>query len=142
EAMAFRKQHVKIELYEDPPDATVSVEHGDGTEAPSDLGLRINGKTDASSRVDLSTQLLVAHLPMAARPESKDVFILGLGSGITGGAALGHPIDHLVIAENCEPVVRAARFFDQWNAGVLTDPRVRIRIEDARTLLKLSPQLY
>ncbi|HXJ60212.1 MAG TPA: fused MFS/spermidine synthase [Verrucomicrobiae bacterium] len=142
EAMSFRRAHVKILFYEDAPDATVSVEHGDGIEAPADMGLRINGKTDASSRVDLSTQLLVAHLPMAARPESKDVFILGLGSGITGGAALGHPIDHLVIAENCEPVVRAARFFDQWNAGVLTDPRARIRIEDARTLLKLSPQLY
>ena len=142
EAMAFRKAHVQIQFYEDAPDATVSVEHGDGIEAPADVGLRINGKTDASSRLDLSTQLLVAHLPMAARPDSKDVFILGLGSGITGGAVLGHPVEHLVIAENCEPVVRAAKFFNQWNAGVLSDSRVRIRIEDARTLLKLSPQLY
>jgi spermidine synthase len=142
EAMAFRKEHVEILFYEDAPDATVSVEHGDGIEVPADYGLRINGKTDASSRVDLSTQLLVAHLPMAARPDSKDVFILGLGSGITGGAVLGHPVERLIIAENCEPVVRAAKFFDRWNAGVLQDPRARIWLEDARTLLKLSPQLY
>jgi predicted membrane-bound spermidine synthase len=141
-AMAFRKQHVKIEFYEDAPDATVSIERGDGVAVPDDVGLRLNGKPDASSRMDLSTQTLVGHLPILARPESKDVFILGLGSGITGGAVLGHPIEHLTIAENCEPVVRAAKFFEKWNAGVLTDQRTTIRIEDARTVLKLSPKLY
>jgi predicted membrane-bound spermidine synthase len=141
-AMAFRKQHVKIEFYEDAPDATVSIERGDGVAVPDDVGLRINGKSDASSRLDLSTQTLVGHLPLLARPESKDVFILGLGSGITGGAVLGHPIEHLTIAENCEPVVRAAKFFEKWNSGVLTDKRTTIRIEDARTVLKLSPRLY
>ncbi len=141
-AMAFRKQHIKIEFYEDAPDATVSIERGDGITVPDDVGLRINGKPDASSRLDLSTQTLVGHLPLLARPESKDVFILGLGSGITGGAVLGHPIDHLTIAENCEPVVRAAKFFEKWNSGVLTDKRTTIRIEDARTVLKLNPTLY
>jgi spermidine synthase len=141
-AMEFRKQHVIIEFYEDAADATVSVERGDGRQLPDELGLRINGKTDASSRGDLGTQMLVAHLPLLARPESKDVFILGLGSGISGGAVLGHPIERLTIAENCEPVVRAAKLFEQWNGGVLTDPRARIRVEDARTLLKLSAQQY
>lgn len=141
-AMDFRKEHIKIVFYEDAPDATVSIEHGDGVAVPDDVGLRINGKPDASSRLDLSTQTLVGHLPMLARPESKDVFILGLGSGITGGAVLGHPIEHLIIAENCEPVVRAAKFFEKWNSGVLTDKRTTIRVEDARTVLKLSPQLY
>ena len=141
-AMDFRKQHIKIVFYEDAPDATVSIEQGDGVAVPDDVGLRINGKPDASSRLDLSTQTLVGHLPMLARPESKDVFILGLGSGITGGAVLGHPIEHLTIAENCEPVVRAAKFFEKWNSGVLTDKRTTIRVEDARTVLKLSPQLY
>ncbi len=141
-AMSFRKTHVTIDFYEDAPDATVSVEHGDGIGAPDDVGLRINGKTDASSRFDLSTQLLVGHLPLLARPESKDVFILGLGSGITGGAVLGHPIEHLTVAENCEPVARAAKLFEKWNGGVLTDARTRLRIEDARTILKLSPQQY
>jgi predicted membrane-bound spermidine synthase len=141
-AMAFRKQHIKIEFYEDAPDATVSIERGDGVMVPDDVGLRINGKPDASSRLDLSTQTLVGHLPLLARPQSTDVFILGLGSGITGGAVLGHPIEHLTIAENCEPVVRAAKFFARWNSDVMTDRRTVIRIEDARTVLKLSPRLY
>lgn len=142
EAMALRKAHVKIHFYEDAPDATVDIEQGDGIGAPADLGLRLNGKTDASSRADLCTQLLVGHIPMAARPDAKDVFVLGLGSGITGGAILGHPIEHLTIAENCEPVIRAAQYFAPWNRGVLTNPITKIWTEDARTILKLSPKKY
>src|SRR5207244_3283542 len=46
------------------------------------------------------------------------------------------------IAENCEPVVRAARFFDPWNRGVVTNHLIKIWREDARTVLKLSPELY
>jgi spermidine synthase len=140
--MDQRKQHIKILFYEDAPDATVSIEQGDGVGAPDDIGLRINGKTDASSRSDLSTQLLVGHLPLLARPDAKDVFILGLGSGITGGAVLAHPVERLVVAENCEPVVRAAKFFEPWNRGVLSDPRSRVLVDDARTVLKLSPRTY
>lgn len=142
QTMALRKKHIKIHFYEDAPDATVSVEQGDGVGAPSEWGLRLNGKTDASSRGDLSTQLLIGHIPMAANPDAKEVFILGLGSGITGGAILGHPVDRLTIAENCEPIIRAARFFDPWNRGVLTNTHTRIVCEDARTFLKLSPKKY
>ncbi len=142
DVMEQRKKHIRILFYEDAPDATVSVEQGDGVGAADDIGLRINGKTDASSRSDLSTQLLVGHLPMMARPEAADVFILGLGSGVTGGAVLGHSVKSLTIAENCEPVIRAAHFFDPWNGGVLTNDRTRILVEDARTVLKLEPRAY
>ncbi|HXU18711.1 MAG TPA: fused MFS/spermidine synthase [Terriglobales bacterium] len=142
EAMTLRKAHIQILFYEDAPDATVDVEQGDGIGTPADVGLRLNGKTDASSRVDLSTQLLLGHIPMAACPDAKDVFVLGLGSGITGRAILAHPVEQLIIAENCEPVVRAARYFEEWNGGVLTNPVSRIWMEDARTLLKLSPKKY
>jgi predicted membrane-bound spermidine synthase len=142
DALTLRKKHTKTHFYEDAPDATVSIEQGDGIGAPADVGLRINGKTDASSRYDMSTQLLIGHIPLAANPDAKEVFILGLGSGVTGGAILGHPVDHLTIAENCEPIVRAARYFAPWNRGVLTNPLTRIVCEDARTLLKLSPKKY
>ena len=141
-AMANRKRYVKLLFYQDAPDATVSVEQGDGIAIAPDVALRINGKADASSGRDMCTQLLSAHLPLLAKADAKDVFILGLGSGISAGAAIAHPITNLVIADNCAPVFRAARFFDQWNRGVLTNPVVRPRIEDGRTLFKLSPQTY
>ncbi len=137
--MELRRKNVDILFYEDAADATVSVEKVKGA---TEIALRINGKPDASTEGDLSTQFLLAHLPMLARPDSKDVFVLGFGSGITGGALLGHPIEHLNIAENCRPVLRAAKLFEPWNHGVLTNARTRIWPEDARTVLKLSPQKY
>ncbi|HSY42544.1 MAG TPA: hypothetical protein VK811_01450, partial [Candidatus Acidoferrum sp.] len=91
---------------------------------------------------DLSTQFLVSHLPMLMKPGAKDVFIFGLGSGISAGALTSYPLDRLTVAENCEPVIRASQFFTNWNRNVLLDPRVKLWREDARTVLKLSPQTY
>ena len=107
--MAAWKKHIKIVFYEDAPDATVSVDQADGLATPAVLGLRINGKADAGTR-DMETQLLLAHLPMLSRPGAEDAFVLGMGSGITAGALLAYPVEHIDVAENCEPVIRAARF--------------------------------
>jgi len=79
---------------------------------------------------------------MLLRPESKDAFAFGLGSGITASALLRYPLDHLTVAENCAPVIRAAKLFAPWNRGVLTNALTRIRLEDARTVLKLDRQKY
>src|SRR5207253_4318669 len=140
--MSDRKKEVTLLFYEDAPDGTVSVERRGPDKPDTEVVLRISGKPDASNHGDLSTQLLLGHLPMLMRPESKDVFAFGLGSGITASAFLNYPIDHLTVAENCAPVVRAAKFFAPWNRGVVTNALTRIRLEDARTVLKLDPQKY
>ena len=137
-----RKQLVKILFYEDGPDATVTVEQTGGEGLNADLFLNINGKADASSRGDLTTQLLLAHLPMLARPGSEDVFVLGLASGISCRGFLAYPIKQLTVADNCEPVTRAVDFFALWNRGVRTNPVTRLRVEDARTVLKLESKKY
>ena len=139
--MAGRKKAIDILFYEDAPDATVSVEQRI-LPGLTNLALRINGKPDASSYGDLCPQLLVAHIPMFARPQSKDIFLLGMGTGISASAVLAHPIDQLVLAENCKPVLRAAEFFKPWNRDVLHNPKLKIAYEDARTVLKLSPQQF
>jgi hypothetical protein len=140
--MPLRKQHIKILFYKDAPDATVSVESVDGIVGPESIGLRINGKPDAGTDVDLGNQLLLAHLPLLVKAAAKDVFVLGMGSGVTAGAALAYPIERLDIAENCDPVITAANIFAGWNRHVLDDPRTHVWREDARTVLKLHPQLY
>jgi predicted membrane-bound spermidine synthase len=140
--MAWRKEHTKPRFYEDSPDATVIVEETDSPTTPTALGLRINGKPDASTGMDLDTQFLLAHLPMLAKPGAQDVFVLGLGSGVTAGATLDYPIKQVVVAENCPPVIEAAELFREWNRNVLHDPRAHVWSEDARTVLKLQPQQY
>jgi spermidine synthase len=140
--MQDRIKTTDLLFYEDAADATVSIERGPSQFATNEITLRINGKADASSVGDMSTQVLLAQLPLMAKPDSKDVFCFGVGSGVTAGSTLGYPIEHLTIADNCEPVLRAVKFFEPWNHGVMTNDRVRLYREDARTVMKLSPQKY
>ena len=133
-----RAKETKLIFYKDAADATISVERDEDSE----LVLRINGKGDASSHGDLSTQILLGQLPLMMKPDAKDIFCFGLGSGITAGTTLGWPIEHLAVAENCKPVLAAAKLFASWNNGVLANNRVHIFDEDARTVLKLNPQKY
>lgn len=140
--MTWRKQHIKLLYYQDGADATVSIEKVDGIAAPGEIGLRIDGKPDAGTLLDVGNQLLLAHLPLLAKPGARDVFVLGFGSGMTAGATLGYPIERLDLAENCEPVIQAAPLFGDWNRYVLKDPRTHLWLEDARTVLKLRPQQY
>jgi spermidine synthase len=141
ESMAERRKQVELLFYKDSADATVTVEKS-ATNQIEQIGLRINGKSDASSFGDAATQYLLAHLPMTVRPDATNAFVLGFGSGITAGALLGHPIQHLTIAENCKPVLEAGPLFAQWNRGVLTNERTRLINDDARAALKLRPDRY
>jgi spermidine synthase len=140
--LPWRAKEIKIIYYKDAPDATVSVESMPLPNDEPQISLRINGKPDASSHGDLSTQLLLGHLGLLARPEAENVFILGLGSGITASAALAHPVKEIVVAENCKPVVESAALFGKWNREVLKNPLVKVVFEDARTVLKLGGKNY
>jgi spermidine synthase len=101
-----------------------------------------SGKMDASSRGDMQTQTLLAHLPMLLHPRAKKVMVLGLASGITAGEVLHYPVEQLDILEISRVVVGGSRFFDPWNNNVLSDVRTRLIIQDARAHLTLTRQEY
>jgi spermidine synthase len=103
--------HQSLLFYKDGKDTTVTVAKGkDG-----DLFLKMNGKTGASSRGDLPTQLLLAHLPLLLKPNANQVLVVGLGSGITVGSALRYPLQRLDLVEISAGVVEAANFFKEHN---------------------------
>lgn len=120
-----------LPFHRDDRDATVAVSR----EASGRLHLKVNGKTDASDGEDMATQRLLAHLPLVLRPGARSALVVGLGSGVTAGAALAHPLDHLDIAELVPAVVEASRLFDHVSGAPLDDPRARLHVGDARTLL-------
>lgn len=106
--------------------------------------IAINGKVDASTTDDMPTQVLLSLLPMQFVQQPDDVLVIGLASGVTAGAASLHPeVDRLQIVE-LEPVIgRAARYFDEWNHSVLSDPRVELIHNDGRNhLLLAEPESY
>ena len=104
--------------------------------------LRINGKTDAGDSPDNLTQRLLAHVPLLLHDDPHSVLVVGLGTGITLGAALLHPIDHADVMEVSPEVVEASRFFAEANGRALGDLRARLRILDARTWLAASNARY
>jgi spermidine synthase/tetratricopeptide (TPR) repeat protein len=131
-------QKQSLLFYQDDKDATVTVVKGrDG-----DVFLKVNGKTDALSRGDLPTQLLLAHVPLLLNPDAKQVLVVGLGSGITAGSALRYPVERLDLVEISAGVVEAAHFFKDHNYNVLQDPRLHLHLEDANTFLRLSSRRY
>jgi spermidine synthase len=122
-------------FYRDGSDSTVSVHR-----AGEILYLRVNGKTDASTvRTDMATQSMLGHLPMLAHPQARRALVIGLGSGITGGAFTLYPgLDHLDVAEIEPAMVQAAEYFAPWNREVLKNPKVHLRLNDGRNVLMES----
>jgi Tfp pilus assembly protein PilF len=88
------------------------------------------------------TQKLIAHLPLLLHKDPKNVFILGLGSGMTAGAALTHPIERADVVEISPEVVKASDFFKKENRNALADPRMHLIVGDGRSHLALSNRKY
>ena len=104
--------------------------------------LSIDGKVDASNGADMLTQRLLAHLPLLLHPDPRRVAILGLGSGVTVGSALRHPLTSVDVLEISPEVVEASRLFESVNHRALADPRTRLIIGDGRLHLRLSRSPY
>lgn len=98
-----------------------------------------NGKVEASTTVDMPTQVLVSLLPFLYAEERAQTLVIGLASGITAGSVTRIPeVEELSVVE-LEPAIEpAARFFDEQNHGVLDDPRTRLVFNDGRNHLLLS----
>lgn len=135
---------INVAYHRDGAGSTVVVLDTSRPGEPGQYLLRVNGKTDASSKGDLSTQILAAHIPLLLHPNTTNVLVVGLGSGVTVGSALQHPpvarVD--VVEISPEVVETAGRFFGEANLGALKDPRTRMQIEDAKTFLKTTSGLY
>ena len=84
-----------------------------------------------------------AHLPLLLHPSPRRVALLGIGTGITAGAALLHPVEQIVALEIVPEVAMAARLdFADVNSRVMDDPRVRVVIDDGRNYLASSPGAF
>jgi spermidine synthase len=124
-------------FYREDEVATVTVR-----KVASRVSLAIDGKVDATSSADMMTQRLLAHVPLLLHPAPKDVLVIGLGSGVTAGSALTHPIESLVAVEISEGVAQASSFFDELSHRPSTDPRFHLVVGDGRNHLLLSGRRY
>ena len=127
----------KLLYYGEGVDAVVSV-----TEK-TQRSLKVNGKTDASTRSDLRTQLLIGHIPMMLHPQPEQALVVGLGSGATAAAVSKHQVlKSLDVVELSEKVIEASAFFTEINDGVLKHPKVQLHRADGRNFLHASDTHY
>lgn len=84
-----------------------------------------------------------AHVPLLLHPSPKQVAFLGLGTGITAGAALLHPVEGVTVLELVPEVMTAARVhFQTANLGVANDSRVECIVEDGRNFLRATKRQF
>ncbi len=147
-SLAWFRERIRtfdMRSHRDGSGATVVVEGWRaGRPGPLEVSLRVNGKTDASSRADLPTQLLSGHLPLLRHTTAADVLVVGAGSGITAGAVLTHPgIRRLDIVEISPEVIEAAReWFGPHNGRAMEDARTRVIVDDAKAYLRTTDRTY
>ena len=109
--------------------------------------LRTNGLPEASVAVrgsppSIDTQKWLTALPVAARPDIRDMLVVGVGGGV---ALEGVPASVASVdAVELEPeVIEANRLVSSMrDVDPLADPRINIVINDARNALRLTRKSY
>jgi spermidine synthase len=110
-----------------------------------DRVISINGVNVAGTNPVLrATQKLQAHLPVCLHPAPRSVLQIGFGSGGTCfSVSLHREVESIDVAEiNPDVLNVAAEWFADINHGVLGDPRVHVRIVDARSYLAVTERSY
>jgi spermidine synthase len=138
EGMLAAARGTQLLFYKDGVSTTLTVDR------QGDLRLyRSNGKTDASTAPgDMANQLLLGHLPMLLHPNPRDVFVLGLGTGVSAAAVARYPVRSIDIADIEAAARDATRQFAAENRNVLDDTRVRFLVADGRNALLARRKSY
>jgi spermidine synthase len=109
------------------------------------LGYHNAGKIQASSAPeDMRLQRMLGHLTTLVPADPRTVLVIGCGAGVTAGAVSVDPaVDRVTIAE-IEPLVPkvVSRYFGPQNHHVIENPKVRIRIDDARHFLLTTRERF
>ena len=120
------------------PDGVVAV-----TERAGNRRLKMNNFYTLGGTGSLEQEQNQALLPLMTHPDPRAVFLLGLGTGITAGTALRHPVERLVVCEIAPDVIAAAAaYFNEPSGGLFSDPRASVRACDARNHLLGTAERY
>lgn len=132
-----KKQERLLEKWESSA-ATVAV-----VEQPQGRKIKVNNHYALGGTATARFEAMQTDIPIYVHSNPKSVFFLGMGTGITAGRALIHPVESVTVAEIIPEVVTASEaYFREFTNGLFTDSRVRILHEDGRTVLAATPDKY
>jgi spermidine synthase len=125
----------RVVFRKDTPEGEVLVTQS--RDAPSSLRLSIrNSQASTTTPEGCLKNRLMAYFPMLLHPHPENVSVICFGTGITVGTTCMFDNVRLVDCVEINPtVVEAASLFSRYNHDALSDPRVRVVIEDGRNHL-------
>jgi spermidine synthase len=128
----------RVVLHLEGPLAAVSVvEDAAGAEL-----LRINNRQQEGSSVTVPADARQALLPLLLHPSPRHALFVGLGTGITAGAATFDPALDVEAVELLPEVVQSSALF-VGALGAAADPaRLHVHVADARRFMRTSSQRY
>ncbi|PXA04170.1 hypothetical protein DDZ13_09025 [Coraliomargarita sinensis] len=142
-AQTSREKPAKIlEVWEESGCTVSAIEKANGHRA-----VLVNSSYALGSTAAFEEQANQSRIPLYLFPDTKSVFFIGLGTGISAGAALDErfpSIERVVTCELTPAVVEASK---KWipptmTGGLFTDPRSEVRIEDGRHYLMASNERF
>ena len=120
------------------PDGFVSVIERNGSRR-----IKVNNFYSLGSSAAAEHEQNQTLIPLMPHPMPQKLFYLGMGTGITAGAALRLPSQEVTVAELVPEVVTAAsEFFNQDAFGLFTDARARVLARDGRNELRGTSTRY
>jgi spermidine synthase len=123
----------------------VSVTEGPGAAAPSGDAatriLQVNQKQFMGGLPGFITKRM-GHLAMLVAPAPRRVLFLGVGTGITAGAALDYPIEKVTAVELVPEILDLLPWFEAGNHGLAGDSRVALHAADARRFVWASGERF
>tara|TARA_R110002049_G_scaffold135233_7_gene294784 strand:- start:4 stop:2538 length:2535 start_codon:yes stop_codon:yes gene_type:complete len=105
-------------------------------ESDKNIQMRLDNFYVLGDSRSILVEQMQAHIPLLIHPLPKKTLFLGMGTGITAGASLGHNVERVVVVELISNVIPAAKeYFSPWTNNLFNDKRVEIIADDARNFL-------
>jgi predicted membrane-bound spermidine synthase len=142
----FSQSIAHLAFYRDGKTASVSL-----LDFRTERSIRTNGKSDGVVNMDPKgprfpdevTMILTAGVPLAIKPDAKEVAVIGIGTGLTTHTMLSSQTVESVETIEIEPAMTvAAQGFAPLNRNAYLDPRSHIKYDDAKTFFSTYNRKY
>lgn len=127
-------------------------EESDGTvtvieKSNGNIVIKVNGGYNLGSTAAYLEQAYQSRIPLHLFPETESICFIGLGTGISAGAALDDTFPNVKRVLTCELIPAVVEASEKWipeemTGGLFSDSRSTILIEDGRHFLQASDEKF
>ena len=104
--------------------------------------LRVDNRYQMGGTAAADAEYRQAHLPLLLHPNPQSALFLGIGTGISLGAASLYPQIKAVAVELVPEVVKALPWFDSENFSAAQSPNFSVHVADARRFVRTTDERF